>query len=182
VLPKHKTIIFVHGCYWHGHKDSKHFRRPKSRTEWWQEKIGKTQERDARNEASLRAAGWSVLVVWECAFENFAAIERLEKRLIKVDPLRLATILTSCVAQWGLQVPRKPKLKLFLVGMAMNQIIKLSLHFLDKVAVHCSPSLFSCIIKYQWKCSLEHFLSGRGDAMLIGGRSSGLEKVLPVPS
>ena len=91
VLPKHKTIIFVHGCYWHGHKDCKHFRLPKSRTEWWQEKIGKTQERDARNEASLRAAGWSVLVVWECAFENFAAIERLEKRLIKVDPLRLAT-------------------------------------------------------------------------------------------
>ncbi|MFT6178192.1 MAG: G:T-mismatch repair DNA endonuclease (very short patch repair protein) [Akkermansiaceae bacterium] len=64
---------------------------PKSRTEWWKEKIGKTQERDARNESSLRDAGWSVLAVWECAFENLAAIERLEKRLIKDASLRLAT-------------------------------------------------------------------------------------------
>ena len=91
VLPKHETIIFVHGCYWHGHKNCKHFRLPKSRTEWWKEKIGKTQERDARNEASLRADGWKVLVVWECAFENLKSIERLEKRLIKSDPPRLAT-------------------------------------------------------------------------------------------
>lgn len=91
VLPKHNTVIFVHGCFWHGHKDCKHFRLPKSRTEWWKEKIRKTQERDSRNEDSLRADGWNVLVVWECAFENLKAVERLEKRLIKRDPLRLAT-------------------------------------------------------------------------------------------
>lgn len=91
VLPKHKTNIFVHGCSWHGHKDCKQLRLPKSRTEWWKEKIGKTQERNARNEESLREEGWKVLVVWECAFENLKSIERLEKRLIKTDPLRLAT-------------------------------------------------------------------------------------------
>ena len=91
VLPKLKTVIFVHGCYWHGHKDCKHFRLPKSRTDWWKEKIGKTQQRDQRNEEALRSEGWSVLVVWECAFENLSSIELLEKRLIKEDPLRLAT-------------------------------------------------------------------------------------------
>ncbi len=91
ILPKHQTIIFVHGCYWHGHRDCKHFRLPKTRPEWWREKIGKTQLRDQRNEAALREAGWNVLVVWECAFENLASIKRLEKRLIKEDPLRLAT-------------------------------------------------------------------------------------------
>ena len=91
ILPKHNTIIFVHGCYWHGHRDCKHFRLPKTRPEWWREKIGKTQLRDQRNEAALREAGWNVLVVWECAFENLASIKRLEKRLIKEDPLRLAT-------------------------------------------------------------------------------------------
>jgi DNA mismatch endonuclease (patch repair protein) len=52
VLPKLKTVVFVHGCYWHGHKDCKHFRLPKSRTKWWKEKIGKTQERDQRNEVA----------------------------------------------------------------------------------------------------------------------------------
>ncbi len=92
ILPKHNTIIFVHGCYWHGHKDCQHFRLPKSRTDWWRKKIGKTQVRDQRNEAALREAGWKVLVVWECNFENLALIERLEKRLIKENPLRLATL------------------------------------------------------------------------------------------
>ena len=91
VLPKLKTVIFVHGCYWHGHKDCRQFCLPKSRTDWWKEKIGETQRRDLRNEDSLRAEGWKVLVVWECAFENLSSIELLEKRLIKEDLLRLAT-------------------------------------------------------------------------------------------
>lgn len=52
VLLKLKTVVFVHGCYWPGHKDCKHFRLPKSRTKWWKEKIGKTQERDQRNEVA----------------------------------------------------------------------------------------------------------------------------------
>jgi len=91
VLPKHNTVIFVHGCFWHGHQKCKHFRLPKSRTEWWKDKIGKTQERDYQNEESLRAEGWNVLVVWECAFENLKSVEDLEKRLIKEGPLRLAT-------------------------------------------------------------------------------------------
>ena len=91
VLPKLKTVIFVHGCYWHGHKDCKHFRLPKSRTDWWKEKIGKTQQRDQRNEEFVRAEGWNVPVVWECAFEILPTIERLEKRLIKEDPPGPAT-------------------------------------------------------------------------------------------
>lgn len=91
VLPKRKTLIFVHGCYWHGHKDCKYFQLPKSRTEWWRDKIRKTQQRDARNEKELRANGWNVLVIWECAFENMESIIRLERRLVKENPLKLAS-------------------------------------------------------------------------------------------
>ena len=62
VLPKHDTIIFVHGCYWHGHTDCKHFRLPKSRTDWWKEKIGKTQERDFEIHIAIATGDCQVLL------------------------------------------------------------------------------------------------------------------------
>lgn len=67
VLPKWRTLIFVNGCYWHGHEDCHLFRPPKSRTEFWTDKIGSNQARDTRNYAALGEAGWKVIVVWECA-------------------------------------------------------------------------------------------------------------------
>lgn len=66
VLPKWRTVIFVNGCYWHGHEDCHLFRPPKTRTEFWASKIKSNQERDMRNYAALRNAGWKVVVVWEC--------------------------------------------------------------------------------------------------------------------
>ncbi len=66
ILPRHKTIIFVHGCFWHQHKGCKEATMPKSRTEWWQEKLEGNAARDKRNKAELRRAGWRVLTVWEC--------------------------------------------------------------------------------------------------------------------
>ena len=66
VLPKWRTVIFVNGCYWHGHEDCHLFRPPKTRTEFWTSKIKSNQERDMRNYAALRNAGWKVVVVWEC--------------------------------------------------------------------------------------------------------------------
>lgn len=67
VLPKWRTVIFVNGCYWHGHKDCHLFRLPKTRTEFWAKKIEGNQARDQRNYIVLEAAGWKVLVIWECA-------------------------------------------------------------------------------------------------------------------
>ena len=69
VLPKFRTVVFVHGCFWHGH-DCPLFRLPATRTEFWREKIASTQARDARNVALLRTAGWRVGTVWECALRG----------------------------------------------------------------------------------------------------------------
>jgi len=66
VLPKYKTVIFVHGCFWHGHQECKNFRIPQTRTEWWQTKIEGNVARDKRQQEELRKLGWKVLVIWEC--------------------------------------------------------------------------------------------------------------------
>ncbi len=66
VLPKYRTVIFVHGCFWHGHEGCKYFRIPKTRTRWWTEKIGRNKRNDASNTNGLRSAGWKVISVWEC--------------------------------------------------------------------------------------------------------------------
>lgn len=65
-LPKHKTVIFVHGCFWHGHEGCKANRIPKTNAEFWSAKIARNRERDAANRAALEALGWTVVVVWEC--------------------------------------------------------------------------------------------------------------------
>ncbi len=66
VLPKYKTVIFVNGCFWHGHKGCKYFVVPKTRTEWWLNKIKDTQKRDREAEIQLNVLGWRVIILWEC--------------------------------------------------------------------------------------------------------------------
>jgi DNA mismatch endonuclease, patch repair protein len=66
VLPKYKTVIFVHGCFWHGHEGCKYFTIPKTRTEWWLHKIQTNSANDYKAENSLLSEGWRVLKVWEC--------------------------------------------------------------------------------------------------------------------
>lgn len=65
VLPKYKTVIFVDGCFWHGHEGCRYYRLPKSNVEFLREKIERNVARDARNEAELIAMGWRVIRVWE---------------------------------------------------------------------------------------------------------------------
>ena len=67
VLPKYKAVIFVHGCFWHGHSGCKRSVLPETRAEFWQSKIGRTVERDRKNIDALMASGWHVAVVWQCA-------------------------------------------------------------------------------------------------------------------
>jgi DNA mismatch endonuclease (patch repair protein) len=84
VLPKHRTVIFVHGCFWHGHEHCPAFRLPKSRRAWWKRKIEGNQQRDLRNENALRDLGWHVVTIWECALRTSAARSWLEQRLPKL--------------------------------------------------------------------------------------------------
>ena len=69
VLPKYRAVIFVHGCFWHGH-DCPLFKWPATRQEFWRKKIEGNRVRDARAIEALRAAGWRVLIIWECAIRG----------------------------------------------------------------------------------------------------------------
>ena len=78
VLPKYKTIVFVNGCFWHGHSGCKYFVMPKSNTEYWESKINNNIARDQKTYASLSALGWNVLVVWECELKKDKREKTLE--------------------------------------------------------------------------------------------------------
>ena len=65
VLPKYRTVVFVHGCFWHGHKGCKNYTIPKTNTEFWVAKVARNQERDQEVWRKLEAKGWSVVIVWE---------------------------------------------------------------------------------------------------------------------
>jgi len=81
VLPKQRAIIFVHGCWWHGHKCSAG-RLPKTRVEFWSAKISANRDRDAKAVRALRTVGWSVLVVWECETRELAKLRRRLQRYL----------------------------------------------------------------------------------------------------
>ncbi len=70
VLPKYKTVIFVNGCFWHGHEECKYFVLPKTRTEWWLNKIKATKKRDHEAEIELNVLGWKVITIWECELKT----------------------------------------------------------------------------------------------------------------
>lgn len=70
VFPARNKVIFVHGCFWHGHNCLRGKRVPKANTEYWIEKIGKNIARDAKKQAELRSLGWNILIVWECELKN----------------------------------------------------------------------------------------------------------------
>ena len=85
VLSKYRTVVFVHGCFWHGHKGCKYYTVPKTNTEFWMAKIARNQERDQRVWRELEAAGWSVIIVWECELKKdkfHDTIVRVEQEII----------------------------------------------------------------------------------------------------
>jgi DNA mismatch endonuclease (patch repair protein) len=84
VLPKFKTVIFVNGCFWHGHEGCKYFVIPKTRTKWWIEKINKTKRRDQTNYKKLSETNWKVIVIWECELKNNPE-NRLEKLIKEIE-------------------------------------------------------------------------------------------------
>ena len=66
VLKKYRSVISIHGCFWHGHAGCKYFKIPSTRTDWWTQKINRTKEGDSRNMNFLRQLGWNVIEIWEC--------------------------------------------------------------------------------------------------------------------
>jgi len=79
VFPGRRKVIFIHGCFWHGHDCPRGARVPKTNQDYWVPKIVRNRTRDAKNQAMLAGAGWEVLTVWECETHNPAAIaERLQ--------------------------------------------------------------------------------------------------------
>lgn len=79
VLPKYRTCIFVNGCFWHGHKGCSKFVMPKTRTEFWMNKIARNQERDLVNIQRLESIGWSAITVWECELGKSGIENTMEK-------------------------------------------------------------------------------------------------------
>ena len=83
VFPGRRKVIFIHGCYWHGH-GCKKGQLPKSGSTYWTQKIAKNRERDKRKETELKEAGWDVLTIWQCELTELSSlVSRLEAFLGK---------------------------------------------------------------------------------------------------
>jgi len=80
VLPRHKKVIFVHGCFWHGHKGCKRSSIPSSNTEFWATKIKKNIKRDKVKARALRRQGWKVLILWQCRIKDTdKVVDKIQK-------------------------------------------------------------------------------------------------------
>lgn len=85
VLPKYRTVIFVNGCFWHGHNQCRYFVIPKSNTEFWVDKINKNIARDAVNTDKLISLGWNVITIWECELKKDKREDTLLTLLHKLE-------------------------------------------------------------------------------------------------
>lgn len=77
VFPKIRSVIFIHGCFWHGHENCKYFIVPKTRTDWWLSKINRNKQNDVENLFRLKNEGWEVFTIFECELKE----EKLDKTL-----------------------------------------------------------------------------------------------------
>lgn len=83
VLPKYKTMIFIHGCFWHGHEDCKASKLPETNAEFWEKKISDNVARDRKNIEKLKSEGWNVIVIWQCEIKSKAKREKRLKLLVE---------------------------------------------------------------------------------------------------
>ena len=81
VLPKYKTVIFVHGCFWHRHENCKYASTPKTRKEFWNKKFTENKKRDSEIQEKIKILDWRSVVIWECETKN---IEYLRDKIIDV--------------------------------------------------------------------------------------------------
>jgi DNA mismatch endonuclease (patch repair protein) len=88
VLPRYRTVIFVHGCFWHGHAGCRYFVVPKTRTEWWLEKIGRNIQLDKKYKHALENDNWQVIILWECELRPAMLNETLNKLSLSLNKQR----------------------------------------------------------------------------------------------
>lgn len=84
VLPKYNSIIFVHGCFWHAHEGCKYFKIPKTRTDWWKDKLFRNKERGEENIRELEEMGWNVVVIWGCELKPKKREKTLKKLVVLI--------------------------------------------------------------------------------------------------
>lgn len=84
VLPKYKTVIFVNGCFWHGHKGCRYFVWPKNNAEFWEEKITGNIQRDKHNHQLLANQGWRVIEIWECQLKRSVVDNTLQNLVLQI--------------------------------------------------------------------------------------------------
>lgn len=70
ILPKYKTIIFIHGCFWHRHENCKYATTPSTNSDFWQNKFLNTAKRDKIEQQKLKDAGWNIIIIWECEIKH----------------------------------------------------------------------------------------------------------------
>lgn len=104
VLPKYRAVIFVHGCFWHGH-DCKYFKLPKTRPEFWSDKIGKNRLRDRMNIRAVQSLGWRTLVIWECATRGGGRNGAHESIVDAVHKWLKGTAANGQIAENGIVLP-----------------------------------------------------------------------------
>jgi len=85
VFPRYRSVIFVHGCFWHRHPSCKHASSPKTRVEYWEDKFRGNVARDARNTTLLRDLGWRVMVIWECETKDHKAVAERVSSYLRQD-------------------------------------------------------------------------------------------------
>jgi DNA mismatch endonuclease (patch repair protein) len=84
VLNKYNTVIFIHGCFWHGHTGCKYFVVPKTRTKWWLDKINGNKQKDKETITKLRKTGWNIITIWECELKPEKRERTLKKLIVKL--------------------------------------------------------------------------------------------------
>lgn len=82
VLPKYKTVIFIHGCFWHGHSGCKYYKVPQTNTEWWLNKINGNKVNDEKAVKALKKDGWKIITLWECDLKP-AKVDQILHSLLK---------------------------------------------------------------------------------------------------
>lgn len=85
VLPKHKAVIFVHGCFWHQHEGCRKSRRPTSNVEFWNEKLDRNIVRDNQKESELKNSGWKVLTLWDCEIKDEDSLIEKVKNFLRIE-------------------------------------------------------------------------------------------------
>lgn len=80
-LKKYRAVIFMHGCFWHGHNGCGNFKMPSTNRQFWENKIDRNRKRDAEVLNRLRSDGWRICIVWECSVRGKAQLARLEKTI-----------------------------------------------------------------------------------------------------